>query len=108
MLTIENINIINTKFAGTPEWQIGEIFIGERSYVFQIRKRVGEWIVDGVKHNEMTIHLNRNAKIRNAGYMMTTAFIKQNSLFQSLHKFDEFRTLTSFTMCMDRHIKTIQ
>ena len=108
MLTIENINIIKSKFACTPEWQIVEMFIGSQNYVFVIRKRVGYWIVDGVKHNELTILLSRNAKIRNAGYMMTTAFIKQNSLFQSLHTFDEFRTLTSFTMCMDRHIKTIQ
>jgi hypothetical protein len=107
MLTIENIGLIQSKFAGTPEWRVYEVYISENSYVFQIRKRVGEWIVDGVKHNEMTIHLNRNVKIGNDGYIMTTAFIKQNSLFQSLHTFDEFRTLTSFTRCMETHINVV-
>ena len=76
MLTIENINILNSKFAGTPEWQIGEMFIGEQNYIFQIHKRVGEWIIGGVKHSELTIRLHRVRTMY--GYVMETGLVKQN------------------------------
>ncbi len=105
MLTIENINIINTKFAGTPEWQIGEIFIGERSYVFQIHKRVGDWTVEGVKHSELTIKLARERVM--GGYVMETGIVKQNYVARSIHNIDRMKTITDFTMCLDNHIKTI-
>ncbi len=105
MLTIENINIINTKFAGMPEWRIGEIFIGERSYIFQIHKRVGYWTIGGVKHDELTIKLAREKVM--GGYIMETGIVKQNYYGRSIHSIDRMKTITDFTMCLDNHIKTI-
>jgi len=105
MLTIENINILNSKFAGTKEWQIGEIFIGEQNYIFQIHKRVGEWIIGGVKHSELTIRLHRVKVIDR--YVMETGIVKQNYYGRSAYSIDRMKTITDFTMCLDNHIKTI-
>jgi hypothetical protein len=105
MLTIENINILNSKFAGTPEWQIGEMFIGEQNYVFVIHKRVGEWTIGGVKHSELTIRLHRVKVIDR--YVMETGFVKQNYHGRSAYSIDRMKTITDFTMCLDNHIKTI-
>jgi hypothetical protein len=104
-LTIENINIINSKFAGTPEWQIGEIFIGEQNYVFQIHKRVGEWRIEGVKHSELTVKLNRVKAID--GYVMETGLIRQNYYSRSAHSIDSMRDMTSFLLCLDKHIREV-
>jgi hypothetical protein len=105
MLTIENINIINSKFAGTPEWQIGEMFIGSQNYIFQIHKRVGEWTIGGVKHSELTIRLHRIKAMD--GYVMETGFVRQNYYARSVYSIDKMKTITDFTMCLDNHIKTI-
>jgi hypothetical protein len=105
MLTIENINIINSKFAGTPEWQIGEIFIGERSYVFVIHKRVGYWTIGGSKHDELTIKLAREKVM--GGYVMETGIVKQNYYGRSIYDIEYMRTINSFVFCLDNHIKTI-
>jgi hypothetical protein len=104
-LTIENINIINSKFSGTKEWKIGEIIIGEQNYIFQIHKRVGEWRIEGVKHSELTVKLNRVKAID--GYVMETGLIRQNYYSRSAHSIDGMRNTTSFIFCLDRHIKTI-
>ena len=103
MLTIENINIINSKFAGTTEWRIGEMFIGEQNYVFVIHKRVGEWTIGGVKHSELTIRLHRVKVIDR--YVMETGLVKQNYHGRSAHTIDSMRTIYGFTMCLDGHIK---
>ena len=105
MLTIENINIINSKFAGTPEWQIGEIFIGERSYVFVIHKRVGYWTIGGSKHDELTIKLAREKVM--GGYVMETGIVKQNYYGRSIYDIEYMRTINSFVFCLDNHIKSI-
>jgi hypothetical protein len=105
MLTIENINILNSKFAGTPEWQIGEMFIGEQNYIFQIHKRVGEWIIGGVKHSELTIRLHRVKVIDR--YVMETGLVKQNYHGRSAYSIENMRTINDFTLCLDRHIKNI-
>jgi len=105
MLTIENINILNSKFAGTPEWQIGEMFIGEQNYIFQIHKRVGEWTVGDVKHSELTVKLNRVKAID--GYVMETGLVKQNYYNRSAYSIENMRTINDFTLCLDRHIKNI-
>jgi len=105
MLTIENINILNSKFAGTPEWQIGEMFIGSQNYVFQIHKRVGEWTIGGVKHSELTVRLHRVKSID--GYAMETGLVRQNYYNRSAYSIDDMRTITRFTMCLDNHIKSI-
>jgi hypothetical protein len=105
MLTIENINILNSKFAGTPEWQIGEMFLGSLSYVFVIHKRVGKWTVQGVKHSELTIRLARERVM--GGYVMETGIVKQNYIARSIHNIDNMRTITDFTMCLDNHIKNV-
>jgi hypothetical protein len=105
MLTIENINIINTKFAGTNEWQIGEMFLGSLSYVFVIHKRVGEWTIGDVKHSELTIKLAREKVM--GGYIMETGIVKQNYYGRSVYSIDKMKTITDFTMCLDNHIKTI-
>jgi hypothetical protein len=105
MLTIENINIINSKFAGTPEWQIGEIFIGERSYVFVIHKRVGYWTIGGSKHDELTIKLAREKVM--GGYVMETGIVKQNYIARSVYDIENMRTITDFTMCVDNHIRIL-
>ncbi len=89
MLTIENINILNSKFAGTPEWQIGEMFIGEQNYIFQIHKRVGEWTVRGVKHSELTIRLHRVRTMY--GYVMETGLVKQNYHGRSAYSIEYMR-----------------
>ena len=106
MLTIENINLICSKFAGTPQWVVSELFISEGCYVFQIRKRVGYWTVLGVKHKELTIRLGRKKNHIN-GYDMHTQFIKQNYKSQSIRYIDSMRTITDFTICLDEHIKNI-
>ena len=105
MLTIENINILNSKFAGTPEWQIGEMFIGSQNYVFVIHKRVGEWTIGGVKHSELTIRLHRVKVIDR--YVMETGLVRQNYYNRSVYSIDKMKTITDFTMCLDNHIKTI-
>jgi hypothetical protein len=106
MLTIENINLICSKFAGTPHWIVSELFIGERSYVFQIRKRVGEWTVLGMKHNEITIRLGRERIM--GGYIMETQVIKQGYKSRSIHEIKDMRTLYGFIGCLDNHLsKTI-
>ena len=105
MLTIENINIINSKFAGTPEWQIGEMFIGKINYIFVIHKRVGYWTIGGVKHDELTVRLHRIKAID--GYIMETGLVKQNYYNRSVYSIDKMKTITDFTMCLDNHIKTI-
>jgi len=105
MLTIENINIINSKFAGTPEWQIGEMFIGEQNYIFQIHKRVGEWTIQGVNHKELTIRLHRVRTMY--GYVMETGLVKQNYHNRSAYSIEYMRTISSFIFCLDRHIKKI-
>ena len=105
MLTIENINIINSKFAGTPEWQIGEMFIGSQNYVFQIHKRVGEWIIGGVKHSELTIRLHRVKVIDR--YVMETGLVKQNYYGRSVYSIEYMRTINSVIFCLDTLIKSI-
>jgi len=105
MLTIENINIIKSKFAGTPEWQIGEMFIGEQNYIFQIHKRVGEWTIGGVKHSELTIRLHRVKVIDR--YVMETGLVKQNYHGRSAWNIEYMRTISSFIFCLDSHIKNI-
>jgi hypothetical protein len=105
MLTIENINIINSKFAGTNEWQIGEMFIGESSYIFQIHKRVGEWTIMGVKNKELTVKLAREKVM--GGYVMETSIIKQSCYCRTMYNIDNMRTITDFTMCLDNHIRTV-
>ena len=103
MLTIENINILNSKFAGTPEWHIGEMFIGSQNYVFVIHKRVGEWIIGDVKHSELTVRLHRVKAID--GYVMETGLVKQNYYRRSAWDIEYMRTISSFTFCLDTHIK---
>jgi hypothetical protein len=105
MLTIENINILNSKFAGTPEWQIGEMFLGSLSYIFQIHKRVGDWTVEGVTHSELTVKLARERVM--GGYVMETGIVKQNYIARSIHNIEDMKTINDFTMCLDKHIKTI-
>ena len=105
MLTITNINIINSKFAGTSQWQIGEIFIGERNYMFQIHKRVGEWTIGDVKHSELTIKLAREKVM--GWYVMETGIVKQNYYGRSVYNIENMRTINDFTICLDNHIKTI-
>jgi len=105
MLTIENINILNSKFAGTPEWQVGEMFIGEQNYIFQIHKRVGEWIIGDVKHSELTVRLHRVKTID--GYVMETGIVKQNYYGRSVYSIEYMRTINSFIFCLDIHIKKI-
>jgi hypothetical protein len=105
MLTIENINIINSKFAGTPEWQIGEMFIGKINYIFVIHKRVGYWTIGGVKHDELTVRLHRIKSIN--GYVMETGLVKQNYHGRSAYSIEYMRTISSFIFCLDRHIKKI-
>ena len=105
MLTIENINILNSKFAGTPEWQVGEMFIGSLSYVFVIHKRVGEWTIGGVKHSELTVKLNRERTMY--GYVMETGIVKQNYIERSVHNIENMRTINDFTLCLDKHIKNV-
>ena len=105
MLTIENINILNSKFAGTAEWQIGEIFIGEQNYIFQIHKRVGEWTIRGVEHKELTVRLHRIKAID--GYIMETGLVKQNYYGRSVYSIEYMRTINSFIFCLDTHIKSI-
>jgi len=105
MLTIENINIIKSKFAGTPEWQIGEMFIGSQNYVFVIHKRVGEWIIGDVKHSELTVRLHRVKVIDR--YVMETGIVKQNHYSRSAHTIDRMKTITDFIMCLDNHIKNV-
>ena len=105
MLTIENINILNSKFAGTPEWQVGEMFIGSLNYVFVIHKRVGEWTIEGVKHSELTVRLHRERTMH--GYVMETGLVKQNYHGRSAHTIDSMRTIYGFTMCLDGHIKNV-
>ena len=106
MLTIENINILNSKFAGTPEWQVGEMFIGEQNYIFQIHKRVGEWTIEGVNNSELTVKLSREQLVR-GGYVMETGLVKQNFRWRSIHNIEDFRTINDFTLCLDGHIKNV-
>ena len=105
MLTIQNINIINSKFAGTNEWSIGEIFISEGSYVFEIIKRTGEWAVAGAKLKSLTIRLVREGVMNS--YIMETGVIKQNYYGRSMHSIDNMKTISLFTMCLDAHIRTV-
>jgi len=105
MLTIENINILNSKFAGTAEWQIGEMFIGEQNYIFQIHKRVGEWTIMGVKNKELTVKLAREKVM--GGYVMETSIIKQSCYCRTMCSIENMRTITDFTMCLDNHIRTV-
>jgi len=105
MLTIENINILNSKFAGTPEWQIGEMFIGEENYVFQIHKRVGEWTIQGIQQGDLTVRLHRIKAID--GYVMESGFVRINYYARSVFDIEAMRTINGFTMCLDRHIKGI-
>ena len=105
MLTIENINIINSKFAGTPEWRIGEMFRGEENYIFVIHKRVGYWTIGSSKHDEFTIRLHRVKTI--GGYVMETGLVKQNFYGRSAWDIEYMRTMSSFIFCLDTHIKNI-
>jgi hypothetical protein len=105
VLTIENINILNSKFAGTPEWQVGEMFIGEQSYIFQIHKRYGEWMIYGVKHKELTVKLARERVM--GGYVMETGIVRQTYYSRSVHSIDSMRTIYGFAMCLDGHIKNV-
>ncbi len=105
MLTIENINIINSKFAGTPEWQIGEMFIGSQNYVFQIHKRVGEWTIQGIPQASLTVRLHRIKAMD--GYVMESGFVRQNYYGRSVYSIEDMKTINGFTMCLDNHIKTI-
>jgi hypothetical protein len=105
MLTIENINILNSKFAGTPEWQIGEMFIGEENYVFQIHKRVGEWMIQGIPQASLTIRLHRIKAMD--GYVMESGFVRQNYYGRSVYSIEFMRTINSFIFCLDSHIKRI-
>ncbi len=106
MLTIENINIIRSKFAGTKEWGVSELFVSEGSYVFQIRKREGSWAIGRNYFNELTIRLARE-RLNGSGYIMETAFIRQNKHYRSLHTFEDFKSITSFIECLDNHIQSI-
>ena len=105
MLTIENINIIKSKFAGTPEWQIGEMFIGSQNYVFVIHKRVGYWTIGDSKHDELTVRLHRIKAMD--GYVMETGLVKQNYYRRSAWDIEYMRTISSFTFCLDTHIKNV-
>ena len=105
MLTIENINILNSKFAGTSEWQIGEMFLGSLSYVFVIHKRVGEWTIGDVKHSELTVQLHRVKAID--GYVMETGIVKQNYHVRSAHQLKDMKSILHFTMCLERHIRQV-
>ncbi len=105
MLTIENINILNSKFAGTAEWQIGEMFIGSQNYVFVIHKRVGYWTIGDSKHDELTVRLHRIKAMD--GYVMETGLVKQNYYGRSVYSIEDMKTINDFTMCLDKHIKTI-
>jgi hypothetical protein len=105
MLTIENINIIKSKFAGTPEWRIGEMFIGEQNYIFVIHKRVGYWTIGGFRRDELTIKLNRVKAI--GGYVMETGLVKQNFHGRSAWDIEYMKTMSSFIFCLDTHIKNI-
>jgi len=105
MLTIENINILNSKFAGTPEWQIGEMFIGSQNYVFQIHKRVGEWTIQGIPQASLTIRLHRIKAMD--GYVMESGFVRQNYYARSVYSIEFMRTINSFIFCLDAHIKRI-
>ena len=105
MLTIENINIINSKFAGTSEWQIGEMFLGSLSYVFVIHKRVGEWTIGDVKHSELTVRLHRIKAID--GYVMETGIVKQNYHVRSVHQLKDMKSILHFTMCLEKHIRQV-
>ena len=105
MLTIENINIIKSKFAGTSQWQIGEIFIGEQNYIFQIHKRVGEWTIGDVKHSELTVRLHRIKAID--GYVMETGLVKQNYHVRSAHQLKDMKSILHFTMCLEKHIRQV-
>jgi hypothetical protein len=102
MLTIENINLICSKFAGTPQWVVSELFVSEGSYVFQIRKRVGEWTILGMKQDEITIRLARERIM--GGYVMETQVIKQNYKSRSMHEIKDMRTITDFIRCLDNHL----
>ncbi len=102
MLTIENINLISSKFAGTPHWIVSEVFVSEGCYVFQIRKRVGEWTILGMKQDEITIRLARERLM--GGYVMETQVIKQNYKSRSMHEIKDMRTITDFIRCLDNHI----
>ena len=106
MLTIENINIIRSKFAGTKEWGVSELFVSEGSYVFQIRKREGSWAIGPNYFNELTIRLARE-RLNGSGYIMETAFIRQNKNYKSVHTFEDFKSITTFTNCLDTHIQSI-
>ncbi len=106
MLTIENINIIRSKFAGTKEWGVSELFVSDGCYVFQIRKREGSWAIGRNYFNELTIRLARE-RLNGSGYIMETAFIRQNKHYRSLHTFEDFKSITSFIECLDNHIQSI-
>jgi hypothetical protein len=107
VLTIENINILNSKLAGTPEWQIGEMFLGSLSYVFVIHKRVDYWTIQSIPHSELTIKLARERVMGGYGYVMETGIIKQNYIARSIHSIEDMKTITDFTMCLDKHIRIV-
>jgi hypothetical protein len=104
-LTIENINIINSKFAGLLEWYVNEIFIGENAYVFDIIKRSDEWIISGFKLKSLTIRLARESEM--GFYIMETGIITQNYHGRSMHSVDNMRDMNSFLLCLDRHIRGV-
>ena len=102
MLTIENINLI-AKFGVTKEWQVSELFVSDGCYVFQIRKREGSWAIGPNYFNELTIRLARE-RLNGSGYIMETAFVRLNKHYKSIHTFEDFKSITSFTKCLDIHI----
>ncbi len=103
MLRIENLKLIQSKFAGTKEWQVAEIFVSNGCYVFQIRKREGSWAIGPNYFNELTVRLARE-RLNGSGYIMETAFIRLNKHYKSIHTFEDFKTITTFTKCLDIHI----
>jgi hypothetical protein len=103
MLRIENLKLIQSKFAGTNEWQVAEIFVSDGCYVFQIRKREGSWAIGPNYFNELTVRLARE-RLNGSGYIMETAFVRLNKHYKSIHTFEDFKSITSFTKCLDIHI----
>ncbi len=106
MLYIENIRLIQSKFAGTAEWGVGEVFVSQGSYVFLIHKREGSWAIGRNYFNELTIRLARE-RLNGSGYIMETGFIRQNKNYKSINTFEDFKSITSFIECLDNHIQSI-
>jgi hypothetical protein len=107
MLHIQNIRLIQSKFAGTPEWKVGEVFVSPGSYVFLIDKREGSWKLGPEYFNQLTILLSRGIEVGNDGYSMKTGFIRLSMEFKSICAFDEIKSMATFIKCLDNHIQNI-